>query len=248
MKTTFTLFTFLTLSLFSLDAQAAFGSKLHLNLFNDGNFVVVVDGIRYTDVRGGLDVHGLRAGTHHIRVVEVFGQRGRQGRHQRGREVLYDGSINIPFRSAVFARLTNNMRLRVTQVQRLPQQGRYRNHPNRGQRGPNYGYGNRGNGYNYNAFHHVKRQMRNTAFDRNKMIIAKQFIRTSQPTSQEVGQLMRLMSFDRSRLQLAKFAYPFVVDQQNFWNVSRQFDFDSSVRELDRFLGNQFNPQPRRRR
>ncbi len=90
--------------------------------------------------------------------------------------------------------------------------------------------------------------MRNTAFDRNKMIIAKQFIRTSQPTSQEVGQLMRLMSFDRSRLQLAKFAYPFVVDQQNFWNVSRQFDFDSSVRELDRFLGNQFNPQPRRRR
>jgi hypothetical protein len=208
--------------------------------------------MRYTDVRGGLDVHGLRAGTHHVRIVEVFGQRG-QGRHQRGREVLYDGSINIPFRSAVFARLTNNLRLRVTDVQRLPQQGRYRNYPNQGRRGPNYGYGNRGYGnrgygYNYNAFNHVKRQMRNTAFDRNKMMIAKQFIRTSNPTSQEVGQLMRLMSFDRSRVQLAKFAYPFVVDKQNFWNVSRQFDFDSSVRELDRFLANQYNGQPRRRR
>jgi hypothetical protein len=143
--------------------------------------------------------------------------------------------------------LTNNLNLRVTDVQRMPQQQpRYQNRNRNYNYGPNNRRGYRGN---YNAFASVKRQMRATAFDRNRLQIARQFVRTSRPTSQEVGQLMRLMTFDRSRLQLAKFAYPFVVDKQNFWNVSRQLDFDNSVRELDRFLGNQHNrPQPRRRR
>lgn len=237
MKTTFTLFTFLALSLFNMDASAAVGSRLHLDLFNDGNYVVVVDGVRYGNVGPKLNVNNLRAGTHQIKIVEVFGQRrGRRG--ARGREVLYNGSINIPFSSAVFARLTNLNRLRVVEVQRLAIQNPRR--PQARQRGRRGG--------NVNAFSATKMQMRAAAFDRDKVAIASNFVATSRPTSNEVAQLMRMMSFDKSKLKLAKYAYPFVIDKANYQSVSRTFTFDSSVRELNRFLVQQRNTRPPVRR
>ncbi len=238
MKTAITLITFLALSLFGPEASAVTNSKLHLNLFNDGDFVVVVDGVRYTDVRGGLDIHNLRAGTHQVRIVEVFRGRGKRG--QQGREVLYNGSVNIPFRSAVFARLTNDFRLRVTEVKKLQQPV---------QRRPVYrnNRGNRNNGGGYNAFLATKNRMIQEPFDRNRLQIAKQFVRTRNVTSAEVAQLMRTMSFDRSKVALAKFAYPFTIDQHNYRQVNRSFTFDSSVRELNRFLLNQ-QPRSRNRR
>ncbi len=251
MKTTFTLFILMAISLFSNSASAAIGSKLHLNLFNDGNFIVVVDGIRYTDVRGNLDVYHLRAGTHRVRIVEVFGRQGRGNHRNHGREVLYNGTINIPFRSAVFARLTDNLRLRVTDVRRISPPARKRHYRNHHPQRRRYDVQPRRRGHNggyHNAFATTKMQMRSATFDKDKLAIAKQFARSSRPTSGEIGSLMRLMTFDRSRLQLAKFAYPFVVDKQNFQGVSQNFTFDSSVRQLNRFVAQQHNGPNRRRR
>lgn len=250
MKTTFTLISLLIMGLWQSDANAAIGSKLHLNLFNDGNFVVVIDGVRYTNVTGHLDVHNLRAGTHQIRITEIYGRRGRgHGRgNARGRDVLYSGSINIPFRSAVFAHLTQNMALRISEVRSLG--GTVQQGP---RRGGNYGYGNRGRGNGYgrgaNALATTKMQMRAASFDRDRLSIAKRFASTGRPGSTEIAQLMNMLSFDRSKLELAKYAYPFVVDKQNFRRtVSRSFTFDSSVRELDRFIARHTNVPTRRRR
>ena len=235
------------MGLWQTEARAAVASKLHLNLFNDGNFVVVVDGIRYTNVTGRLDVHNLRAGTHNIRIVEVFGRngRGRGHGHARGREVLYNGSINIPFRSAVFARLTPNMTLRISEVQQLP--GRVRSQPQ--QRRGNYNNRGRSYGRSANAFATTKMQMRAASFDRNKVLIAKNYAATARPTSAQISQLMSMLAFDRSKLELAKYAYPYVIDQHNFRrSVVNRFTFDSSVREFDRFLSRHRNVPTRRRR
>ncbi len=129
-----------TLSSFAFRGE----SRLHLNLFDDGNFTVVVDGQRYMDVRGKLLVTGLTPGTHRVRVVKHF--HNRRG-HRVDRNVLFVGNINVPFRSAVFAHLTNNNRLRVREIRRLPspRYNRGRNHRNYGNRG----YGNNGRDYNY---------------------------------------------------------------------------------------------------
>lgn len=239
MKTTFTLLTVLTLSIFGIDAKAAVSSKLHLNLFNDGQFVVVVDGIRYNNVGPSLSITNLRAGTHQVKIVEVFGRRGGNRGNRSGREVLYNGSINIPFQSAVFARLTNNYNLRVTEIKRLAPPVRQRPvyRDNRRRNAPTYG--NRGGYGGYNAFIATKQQMRRASFDRNKLAIAKQFVRSSRPTSAEVSQLMNLMAFDKTKLELAKFSYGFVIDPYNFRQVRRSLTFDSSVRQLDRFIANQ---------
>lgn len=244
MKTTFTLILLSVMSLFHGKAHAAVNSKLHLNLFDHGNFTVVIDGIRYTNVYQGIDIPNLRAGTHAIRIVEVHG-RGRSNR-PNGREVLFDGSLNIPFQSAVFAHLTPNYSLRVSEVKSLavqPNRGNYRT-PNRNR---TVVRNNHRGGANH--FMIAKRQISQAAFDRNKLEIAKQFARTSRPTSAEVSELMRLMTFDRTKLDFAKYAYAFTIDKQNYRQVNRSFTFDSSVRQLDRFILSQ-HPQnrPTRRR
>ena len=231
MKTTFTLISLLVAGLFGSKANAAVHSRLHLNLFNDGQFVVMVDGIRYTNVSGHVNINNLRAGTHQVKIVEVFGQGRGRG---MGREVLYNGSINIPFSSAVFARLTNNLSLRVTEIQRLqapnPRNSYHQRYDNRQYRAPSPPA--RG----MDAFVVTKRQMTRTAFDNNRLEIAKQFVRQSNPTSQEVAQLMQLLSFDNSKLNLAKYAYRFTVDKRNYHLVESSLLFDDSVRKLRRFI------------
>jgi hypothetical protein len=51
-----------------------------------------------------------------------------------------------------------------------------------------------------------------------------------------VIQMMRLLSFEGSRLDLVKFAYQHVIDPQQFYQVNDAFRFDYSIRELDRYI------------
>jgi len=247
------------LSIIVLAALSSFAyrgeSRLHLNLFNDGQFTVVVDGQRYTNVQGQLVVSGLNPGTHRIRVVEHFF--GRRGHHQE-RSVLYVGSVNVPFRSIVYAQMTNHNRLRIQEIRKLPvpraNRGRYyRDY--RGNRGYGYDrdYQNRGNrdGYrgrrggepvnrharsNVNAFGDLKFTLKQTAFDKDRLRIAKQFASSNRMNSAEVAQVMEMFSFESNRLNFAKFAWHHVVDPQNYFNVNRAFSFSKSVRELDRYI------------
>lgn len=239
-------------------------SRLHLDLFNDGQFIVTVDGQRFYDVRGQLTVNGLDPGTHRVRVVEVF--RGRHGQ-RRGRTVLYNGSVNIPFRSAVFAHMTGNMQLRVSDIQRLPNQRANRRtdrrrapdyrqprdmrYPGYGRSGGNRGYDNRGygnRGYgnrgtnptvhrgNAGAFNALKVTLRNTSFDKEKLLIAKQYSNNHRMTSAQVADIMTMFSFDSNRLEFAKHAWHNVIDPQNYFLVNRSFSFSSSTRKLDAYI------------
>ncbi|MCB9262405.1 MAG: DUF4476 domain-containing protein [Flavobacteriales bacterium] len=245
MKTTFTLIILMVFGFIS-SAEAA-ASKLHLDLFNDGNFVVVVDGVRYTNVRGQFDMYNLRPGTHSIRITETFNNnhgRGHGHGHghggQSGREVLYNGSINIPFNSAVFAYLTNDYNLRISQIQRLDpprRQPDVRTNPRPSTRYPQRNEPQRRGGRGENLFETTKSQMTDATFDDRKLIVAKQFASGGSATSSEIAELMTMMSFDKSKLELAKYSYNLVIDPQNYLLVNRSFTFSSSVKELDQFIG-----------
>ena len=236
-------------SLGSVSFSAA-QSRLHLDLFHDGNFEVQLDGIRYTAYSGGVDIGGLAPGTHSIRVVEVFRGRAYRG---RGRSVLYNGSINIPFRSAVFARLNPNNQLRVTEVRSIaPPPVVRKPAPTRGGQGYRRGHGSsRGNGAGrgpaVNAFELTRTQIIHTPMDRDKLALATQYVSSGRVTSSEVASLMNLLTFEKNKLALAKQAYANTIDKQNYHLVNSSFTFDSSVRELNRFIiGHRTAPTNRR--
>lgn len=81
--------------------------------------------------------------------------------------------------------------------------------------------------------HEISRQH----FDSNRLQVAKQIIGTNRLTSSQITEIMRAFSFESSRLEIAKFAYNYVVDPHRYFLVNSAFSFSSSVDELNRFIG-----------
>lgn len=79
-----------------------------------------------------------------------------------------------------------------------------------------------------------------TSFDSSKRNIARQGISSNNVSSQQVLEIIRLFSFESSRLEIAKFAYPFTVDKNNYYLVNNGFSFSSSIDNLNRFIGQSF--------
>lgn len=252
MKRTITLLSLMMLAAFSGFAYVG-GSQLHLGLFTDGDFTVSIEGQRFTNVRGNLVISDLNPGTHQIRIVENF--YGRRG-HRVESNLLYHGSINVPFRSAVYANLTNGNNLRIHEIVQLDRgrdnhqanrggsnrPGTYRGHQNSdpyrgGVRGGNrHGYGNemrRGQA----AFQDLSLRMRNARFENDRLLIAKEYARNFPITSAQTADIMRMFSFESSRLHFARFAHRHVVDPQNYYIVYDAFSFSSSRHQLRRQLG-----------
>lgn len=114
------------------------------------------------------------------------------------------------------------------------------------------GYGYNGSGYynmppapvsntyygmSFETFVALKSTIVNTSFDSNRLNIACSAIKMNGIYSSQLCELMQLLSFESNRLDLAKFAYPFVVDKGNFFIVANAFNFSSSADELFDYIG-----------
>ena len=84
--------------------------------------------------------------------------------------------------------------------------------------------------------HAVKKQ----DFDESKLRVAKQIIKQNEcmTVDQLVG-IIRLLDFEKNKLELAKYAYHYIYDLENYYKVNNVFDFESSVRKLDAYIKNQ---------
>lgn len=122
----------------------------------------------------------------------------------------------------------------------------YNQQPNGGY---NNGYPHNGNynngGYIGSNYRHLLeprevedllRAVNSKPFDSSKLTIAKQALDQSDIRSEDLRRLLEGLDFENSRLDLAKFAFNRVADRQNFHRVYDAFDFESSVREMQRYI------------
>lgn len=77
---------------------------------------------------------------------------------------------------------------------------------------------------------------KNAKFDDNRLSLINQQMRSSMFTSKQVYELVKLMSFDKNKLQLAKSMYSRCVDKDRYFIVYDAFDFESSRRDLSEFI------------
>lgn len=91
----------------------------------------------------------------------------------------------------------------------------------------------------YKSIAGMKERIRRESFDDDKLIVFKELVgRNSSITSRQVAELISLFSFDESKLKAARFAYPDVLDRENFYlEVCDELSFSSSKRELRNFTG-----------
>lgn len=88
------------------------------------------------------------------------------------------------------------------------------------------------------AFAELQNVIANRSFDSSKLQVAEQAIATNPVSSSQLAELMNMLTFESSRLELAKAGYAYVIDRQNFFLVNNAFTFESSIDELERYIHN----------
>ncbi|MFM2375038.1 MAG: hypothetical protein RLZZ165_135 [Bacteroidota bacterium] len=86
------------------------------------------------------------------------------------------------------------------------------------------------------AFDEAKKSIAAKSFSDSKMELAKQVTKANCLLTSQVRQLMALFTFEAQRLEFAKFAYDFTYDVENYYIVNDEFGFESSIRDLARYL------------
>ncbi|MBM3404244.1 MAG: DUF4476 domain-containing protein [Bacteroidetes bacterium] len=85
-------------------------------------------------------------------------------------------------------------------------------------------------------FGRVKQTIENQSFDDSKLKIAKQVLQSNCLLCSQVKEIMLLFSFEKTRLDFAKFAYGRTFDLGNYFQLNDAFTFESSIDELNEFI------------
>lgn len=85
-------------------------------------------------------------------------------------------------------------------------------------------------------FSQAKSAIKAKSFAESKLTIAKQISSSNCLTSDQVREIMKVFSFEDSKLEFAKYAYDYCYDPYNYWKVNDAFDFESSIDELNEYL------------
>jgi hypothetical protein len=86
------------------------------------------------------------------------------------------------------------------------------------------------------TFEAAKITISKASFDDSKLTIAKQIASSNCLLASQIRDIMRLFAFESTRLEFAKFAYPFCYDKGNYFLVNDAFTFSSSIDELNKFI------------
>ncbi len=90
-----------------------------------------------------------------------------------------------------------------------------------------------------NDVNNIIATLEDISFESTKLSTAKSILQSKCLLVQDLKKILSLFYFESNRLELAKFAYPYVYDQGNYYLLSSVFDFDSSVRDLNDYISRQ---------
>lgn len=88
-------------------------------------------------------------------------------------------------------------------------------------------------------FEQAKNSVMSKTFEDSKLSIAKQIVKSNCLLSAQIKELALLLDYEDSKLDLAKFAYPYVFDISNYYRVTGAFNYESTIYELNKFIDQQ---------
>lgn len=209
-------------------------SDLMLKLQNGAYFTAALNNSYYNQPVQSLNLSQLEPGKYALRINEV---RYNSWMNSWYDHLVYNGYINIPAASHISAMIDNFGRLVFTNLTPIipPAPVTYYHNP--------YvptPYSHTTHYYNVMSpavFDNLQQVIRNQSFDSSKLKIAKQAISANNISTQQVLQLMTLLTFESYKLDLAKFAYQYTYDKKNYFMLYDGFTFQSSINQLARHIG-----------
>ncbi|MCX7744095.1 MAG: DUF4476 domain-containing protein [Flavobacteriales bacterium] len=86
-------------------------------------------------------------------------------------------------------------------------------------------------------YNQVKSSIEKERFANTKVSVAKQAFQAKKCfTVEQIIGILQLFAFEDNKLDLAKFAYDYCIDKENYYRVNDVFTFSASKDELNRFL------------
>jgi len=200
-------------------------SELNLRLQHQAWFTLTIDNRCYDTPVNFFHTGNLSPGNHFIQVTRLdHGYYGPLSVETH----LFSGYIHIPALSRVHAFIDKNGKLRINNITALAPVPVA---PNQCAPVPvTY------NGMNEYDFDNLCQTIDRLSFESSRMQVAKQAIASNHLTSRQVSILIKMMTFESSKLDLAKFAYRNTVDKQNYFIINDAFTFESSITELNEFI------------
>ncbi len=87
-----------------------------------------------------------------------------------------------------------------------------------------------------NSFGEAKKTIANASFEDTKLSTAKSILAANCVSTDQVIAICKMFSYEESKLDFAKFAYPKTTDRGNYFKVGNVFSFDASKTELNEFI------------
>jgi hypothetical protein len=220
-------------------------SELFIARADSSLFSLLLDGVTVGSPAKSFNLTNLTPGYHRVQMTKPAVGRPINGRAVTP-EVLYDGYVNIPEASRVTAVNSGREQLNIVSIVPLIQyilgilgQGGQTN-PNGGQTnnpwGSPWGWPIGPQAMAPQDFEMLRATVMNKGFESSKMDVIRMAMMNNYFSSAQVAQLMNMMSFESTKLDLAKMMYARVVDKGNFYLVNNAFGFSSSSNELAQFI------------
>lgn len=234
----------MTLNLFILlvliTGKAYSTSAFNLSI-NDGRpFQVVFDNEIYKGPMTEFNLEKISGGKHYLKVLSASGV--------ITTGILFEDYIQIPDGYKIFAVIDDNFKMYI--YKKI-------NYNNFGWTNTICGYnctccqncpicnpGNRNNENDPclygimkdNDFDNLKSLVETKSFENTKIDFLKTAIDDNYFISLQVKEMMRLLSFEASKLEIAKYAYKKTCDKENYFKVYDAFTFESSITELREWI------------
>jgi hypothetical protein len=89
---------------------------------------------------------------------------------------------------------------------------------------------------NSGTFGNAKKQVEGQSFEENKLQVAKQVLKANCISTAQIKEMLGQFSFEKTKVDYAKFAYDRCTDQGDYFNLNDAFSFSSSVTELNEYI------------
>jgi len=89
----------------------------------------------------------------------------------------------------------------------------------------------------------ILQAIRNETLDRPRQNLARQIIGAKASfTTRQIAEIVKLFDFESGKLEIAKYAYDYTIDPQNYYLINACFDFDHTKESLNRYIESKRNP------
>ena len=87
-----------------------------------------------------------------------------------------------------------------------------------------------------NDFNRALSAVESEDFESSMLDVAKQIVSKNPLCTDQIAQICRLFSFEKTKLDFAKYAYQYCVDKNNYYLINDVFEFSSSKNDLRKFV------------